>query len=202
MTPCLSMYPMPESGMLRMVDVVHICVAMKPTEGNFAQNALKHGVAGLNVDGCRVATAPDDAKEMERCNTAGSARHKGGDPPIGTFKISPYGNLDTTKGRWPANVMFQHHPECVLKGVKKVDGNRADTRPNGDGGREDRTQWRFRPTEATKRGYSDEEGKEDVEDWECHEDCPVKKLDEQSGISESKRNLAEQNLSGSNTLRT
>ena len=33
-----------------------ICVAMKPLDGTFAQNALKHGVAGLNVDGGRIKT--------------------------------------------------------------------------------------------------------------------------------------------------
>ena len=37
----------------RMVDVIHICVAMKPVEGTFAENALENGVAGLNIDGSR-----------------------------------------------------------------------------------------------------------------------------------------------------
>jgi len=31
-----------------------ILLAMKPTDGTFANNALTHGVAGINVDGCRV----------------------------------------------------------------------------------------------------------------------------------------------------
>jgi len=31
-----------------------IIVAMKPLDGTFAGTALKHGVAGINVDGCRV----------------------------------------------------------------------------------------------------------------------------------------------------
>ena len=34
-----------------------ILVAMKPNEGNYAQNALKYGVAGLNIDGGRVPTS-------------------------------------------------------------------------------------------------------------------------------------------------
>jgi hypothetical protein len=37
-----------------MIATLHICVAMKPLDGNFAQNALSRGVAGLNVDGCRI----------------------------------------------------------------------------------------------------------------------------------------------------
>ncbi len=32
-----------------------IIVAMKPLDGTFAENAQRHGVAGLNIDGCRVA---------------------------------------------------------------------------------------------------------------------------------------------------
>jgi hypothetical protein len=32
-----------------------IIVAMKPLDGTFAQNAMKHGVAGLNIDGSRIA---------------------------------------------------------------------------------------------------------------------------------------------------
>jgi hypothetical protein len=36
------------------IATLHICVAMKPLDGNFAQNALSRGVAGLNVDGCRI----------------------------------------------------------------------------------------------------------------------------------------------------
>ncbi len=33
-----------------------ILVCMNPLDGTFANNALKHGVAGLNIDGCRIPT--------------------------------------------------------------------------------------------------------------------------------------------------
>jgi hypothetical protein len=33
-----------------------IILAMKPLDGTYAHNALTHGVAGLNIDGCRIAT--------------------------------------------------------------------------------------------------------------------------------------------------
>jgi len=56
-------------------------------------------------------------------------------------------------GRFPANVILAHHPECVCVGEKKV------------------------------KGVS--EGNETVEDWQCHEDCPIRKLDEQSGVLKS-----------------
>ena len=31
-----------------MKGVIHIVVAMKPLDGNFVENAIQHGVAGLN----------------------------------------------------------------------------------------------------------------------------------------------------------
>lgn len=35
-----------------------IILAMRPTDGTFAANALAHGVAGMNVDGCRIGDDP------------------------------------------------------------------------------------------------------------------------------------------------
>ena len=50
-----------------MISTVHIAVCMKPLDGTFAGNALKHGVAGLNIDGCRIGTS-----EVSACR-----EHKG-----------------------------------------------------------------------------------------------------------------------------
>jgi len=41
-----------------MIAAFHIAVAMKPLDGNFAQNVLNHGVAGLNIDVCRIEGKP------------------------------------------------------------------------------------------------------------------------------------------------
>jgi site-specific DNA-methyltransferase (adenine-specific) len=96
------------------IDVVHIAVCMKPTEGNFAQNALEHGVAGINVDACRVSVSDADSEAMKRCNTKGSGRMRAGASPIGTFiRSSSSGELDTTQGRWPANVLHDGSEEVV-----------------------------------------------------------------------------------------
>ena len=43
-----------------MTGVIHIVVAMKPLDGNFASNAIKHGVAGLNIDACRIGYSADN----------------------------------------------------------------------------------------------------------------------------------------------
>jgi len=92
-----------------------ICFAMKPIEGTFANNALKHGVAGINIDGCLVG------------NTKRTPGYKNpGSDMVGNSEWNDrYGGgvrreVDQTKGRWPANIILQHHPECELIGTKKV----------------------------------------------------------------------------------
>jgi DNA modification methylase len=76
-------------------------IARKPlSEKTLAENVLKWGTGGLNIDGSR--TGPVD------------------------------------KGRWPSNVILSHHPDCVL-------------------------------TETN-------------EEWKCVDGCPIKEMDDQSGI--------------------
>jgi DNA modification methylase len=81
-----------------------ITVARKPLEGTVAENVLKHGVGGINVDGCRV----------------------GHDEPIKPMKAQDGGNKvygqsgryeETTElkanGRWPANLIHDGSDEVV-----------------------------------------------------------------------------------------
>ena len=80
-----------------------------PTQGKtYAELALEYGSGALNVDGGRIAVAPQDAEAMARCNTQGSGRMLpkgsaglyGGHPGIA-------GPLDTTQGRYPANLALE-----------------------------------------------------------------------------------------------
>ena len=101
-----------------MIDTVHIVVAMKPIEGGFAENALKHGVAGINVDGCRVGLGG-----MEKHRTpAGSGLGVRG---IYGKSRDDYAKPDlvrySSKGRWPSNVIFEHSNP-----VKKLDDRSGD----------------------------------------------------------------------------
>jgi len=87
--------------------VLHIVVAMKPVEGSYAENALASGVAGLNIDGSRVATD----EEIGRDNTGikGSILNK----QSGWNDNSMVG-LDRRGlhvGRWPANVIHDGSDE-------------------------------------------------------------------------------------------
>jgi DNA modification methylase len=81
-----------------------VIMAMKPLDGTYADNALRWNVAGLNVDGARIAT------EENR------------DRPRGTFPHSDdswgNGHLAFTQGnptgRWPANLILDESAAAAL----------------------------------------------------------------------------------------
>ena len=149
-----------------------ITVARKPlSEGNVALNVLKWGTGGLNIDGCRIAHSEECHPMSEQQSPGGFYAQGGRHAP--TLELKP-------SGRWPANLILQHKPGCKCIGEAEK-ATRADTRPEGDGGRRDRSNWRFRPTAATRRSYGGEDGIEIVPVWECESGCPVAALDAQSG---------------------
>lgn len=80
-----------------------IVLAMKPLDGTFAKNALEHGVAGLNVDGCRVDTTDNlnggAYKAGERSEGTGASLRAS----IGRGGIGEY---QQPRGRFPANVIL------------------------------------------------------------------------------------------------
>lgn len=141
------------------------------SEKTVAKNILKHGVGGLNIGACRVKTGSVDSKAMERCNTPGSGRSKGRDPiqaDSGHKGVDLAAkSLDTTQGRWPANLILSHHEDCECVGVKQATGSAS--------GGDDMI------VNDLENGYV----KEDVEDWVCHKNCPIHILDMQSGVTKS-----------------
>ena len=82
-----------------------ITVARKPLCGTVAENVLRHGTGGINVDGCRVGVDGGTAK---------------GNPPKAESN-GIYGHgingacdiLDIGKGRWPANLIHDGSDEVV-----------------------------------------------------------------------------------------
>jgi len=89
-----------------------IIVAMKPTDGTFANNALAHGVAGLNIDGGRIAIGRGDP--TVRFDTPGNGMvgqggvYEGGYSGnyAGATKPHPDSMRHHAQGRWPANVIL------------------------------------------------------------------------------------------------
>jgi len=83
-----------------------IIVAMKPLDGTFANNALTHGVAGLWIDGARIAT---DGRPLRESGS--------GDRPSGIYGDGTYGSRatgETTVGRWPANLILDEEAAVML----------------------------------------------------------------------------------------
>lgn len=77
-----------------------IVFARKPLEGTVAENVLKHGVGGINVDGSRVGTGTGEKKEYipnDKNNIYG--KNMGG------------GEWDNSQGRFPANLIHDGSDE-------------------------------------------------------------------------------------------
>jgi DNA modification methylase len=133
------------------------------------------------LDGCRVGTG-----ERPLIQNAGR-RDPRGDGFHGKYGSRRVGA--TTAGRWPANLVLSHvgGPDgCRRVGTKRVKGDAKSTRGSDAGNQMyGGGKGLQRPTAGQAVGYADDDGRETVEAWECHPECPVRLLDEQSGESRS-----------------
>ncbi len=86
-----------------------IIVAMKPLDGTFAQNAEKHGVAGLNIEGSRIGDGSDKIKSG--CNNSSGKRES-----QVSYAIPDKASIEDcySKGRWPANVILDEEAGAML----------------------------------------------------------------------------------------
>lgn len=94
-----------------------IVVGRKPLTGTVAANVQQHGAGALNIDGCRIPVTAEDAQAMERANTPGSGRFKAvRDETCGhaVGRSTPGQALDTSKGRWPTNVLLDQDQAVEL----------------------------------------------------------------------------------------
>lgn len=124
-----------------------ILVCRKSNDGSFAQNALRRGVSGLNIDGCRVEVSKDDSSHRKPqdkyyCNDSIFG--------VGGGQNQKNGNLNP-QGRFPPNLLLEcncgagqggkHAPDCVCgmldeqSGVSVSSGtvvaNKPGAAPNG-----------------------------------------------------------------------
>lgn len=152
-------------------------LARKPFDGTVAENVLKYGTGGINIDGCRVETSEVITNHSRGEESAISKGKYGDSTAQETHQTEGQKN-----GRFPANLILSHHTDCVQVGMKKVKGTSTG---NGDAEKgEESDNIPLRRGSFTDR--TDENGLETVEAWQCHPDCPLKIMDEQSGISKSK----------------
>lgn len=139
------------------------------SEGSVAANVLRWGTGGINVDATRVGSEVLQNGGMSSLGVM----HDDGWKPTKKGKT-------TVKGRWPAHLILSHSLWCVYKGTKRVPGNRwGKNTPRNNQNTQGAS---FNLPAHISYGYEEEDGYEEVEDWECAEDCPVRIMDEQSGI--------------------
>jgi site-specific DNA-methyltransferase (adenine-specific) len=80
-----------------------IVVARKPMAGTIAENVIRHGVGGLNIDACRVG--------KEEVRSSGEVSEPWRMAEGRTDRQKP--NPKTSSGRWPANFVHDGSPEVM-----------------------------------------------------------------------------------------
>jgi DNA modification methylase len=149
-----------------------ICVARKPlSEKSVAENVLKWGTGGINIDGCRVKFDDKDTNPA----TNPLYRHQNADK---YKQVTDHGqkegvnvaftnsmNPPSEEGRFPANIILECICDEVIKGEK---GEVIEH--NGTGGI-----WNEGTKEPVGRTYNDKG------DTHTNPMCPCYLMDEQSG---------------------
>jgi len=85
-----------------------IVMARKPlSEKSIAENVLKHGTGGINIDGSRIGsetrTTPIHSDDVKEDTTM-----------FGLHKTIQHHREETTEGRWPANIIFDEEAGQIL----------------------------------------------------------------------------------------
>lgn len=112
-----------------------IILARKPFPGTVARNVLAHGTGAINVDACRVPILGD---RRTPCGADGDVHRTTGNV-YGAHERSV--GFDTTKARWPANVVHDGSPEVEAAfaafGVRASCNSPSSANPEGSilGGR-------------------------------------------------------------------
>lgn len=230
----------------------HWILCRKPIEEkSIAENVLKYGTGGINIDATRVGTeertyditmtpgnfeTTNGGKNIKsgsatvtgrfpanlvlshspECKFIGTTKEKipGGSGHM-MYKNNSFNPKTTTRkprkegewkdksgfkaetnnvaehdprGRFPANLILSHSEECKPLGTTKIKAGSRITKgmsKNGKGAgtmRDDN----WEPKDIQKIAeYVNEDGTQTIENWDCVEGCPVKQLDEQSGVIKS-----------------
>jgi hypothetical protein len=97
-----------------------VVVARKPLVGTVAANVAEHGTGALNIDGCRIEA--DWSERSEAWKRSGRSAK----PDADKIAAPPGIGIDTSKGRWPANVVLDEEAAGMLD-------EQTGDRPSGSG---------------------------------------------------------------------
>ncbi len=112
-----------------------ICLARKPLDGTVAANLAEHGTGALNIDGCRVATTPADARDVGRVINRNVRQDR--DWGMNRNGSDVVASVVPAEGRWPANVIHDGSDEVVAlfpadaKAGSPVKGNEPSSVTSG-----------------------------------------------------------------------
>jgi site-specific DNA-methyltransferase (adenine-specific) len=181
-----------------------IVLARKPlSEKNVIENLREHGTGALHIDASRIATSDSLGGGAQSATTRDTKTNEGWqrpwmDDPESREKHAAQIRANVEKaevlGRFPANLILSHHPDCEYLGLKKVKAIKGGRKANitesgvyggGKGIGATSTKGLTADDVRGDPGYGDEDGNETVEAWNCHEDCAVFLLDEQTGTLKS-----------------
>lgn len=152
-----------------------IIVARKPlSEKTVAANVIKWGTGGLNIDESRIGfTSEADVAEYDFNNNGQNRSTKEAGESLevhdGGWKVQK-GEKTIPTGRFPSNVILGHTEDCKLVGSTEETYAINKT--------EDWTG--FGQTE--RPDYVGSEQSVSVPVWDCVDGCPVKEVDQQSGV--------------------
>ena len=167
-----------------------IVLARKPLEKglSIAENILKWGVGGINIDASRIGLTDKDNKDNGRVinRNIRESEDGWGMQDNKADKVEVLSN----QGRFPANIILTHHEDCECKGTKKVKPSNGSGKASEKGGGFSKGMFGDGTSDNIGGGFTDADGNEIVENWDCHEDCPIRILDEQSGVKATTRHMS------------
>ena len=149
-----------------------IIVFQKPYEGSPVDNITSTGAGALWIDGGRIGTG-DQFGGGSKMSSSGHTVNK-----YETYDHDGWVS-GSPLGRWPANLVLTHAPECECIGTRRVKGEGGNniTR-NGNS-------MFGSGNNAAAQKYQDANGYETIDAWQCAPGCPVARLGAQSGESNS-----------------
>jgi site-specific DNA-methyltransferase (adenine-specific) len=132
-----------------------IVLARKPMDGcTIAENVLRWGCGGLNVDGCRICTKEDTRRASSGFYGTGECFHNSD-----AYKFNAIENKPQPTGRFPANLIHDGS-EVVLAEFAKAGESKSQRSMRGLAGRHDPGQGpehnRIKPYSNSVRGHDDE----------------------------------------------
>ena len=174
--------------------MITIHLIRKPVPRTVAENVLKHGTGGLNIDACRQHAGADYYNK-----TPSPGRTESAMAYFGSIQTRPWVQRKLAAGipikedkppneigRYPNNMVFEHLPGCRKAGTKKVHVGNGGAEGTGLGHGNTKGYGIYNGVGGVVCStYADGAGEEIIDDWRCAPGCPVDKLGQQSGVSMS-----------------